>query len=186
MPEERSAAVGAAFPLSSASTRRESVVYHGSSAITGAASLGFSGMALLVGKGFAAGAAFATVTNVAQQIDANLKNGDTWYRIDVGQTLNAAVQGGIYGAVTAGIAGPVLSGAAIQYANFCKVVTPIAKFAMRAGGAKAMIDGGVMVYNGDVVSGLLNITVGALSSAPPASSAPASPPAIRFSPNRLA
>ncbi len=120
-------------------------------------------MALLVGKGFAAGAAFATVTNVAQQIDANLKNGDTWYRIDVGQTLNAAVQGGIYGAVTAGIAGPVLSGAAIQYASFCKVVTPIAKFAMRAGGAKAMIDGGVMVYNGDVVSGLLNITVGALS-----------------------
>ena len=33
---------------------------------------------------------------------------------------------------------------------------------MRAGGAKAMIDGGVMVYNGDVVSGLLNIAVGAL------------------------
>ena len=137
-------------------------VYAVPAAITGAASLGFSGMALLVGKGFAAGAAFATVTDVAQQIDANLKNGDTWYRIDVGQTLNAAVHGGIYGAVTAGIAGPVLSGAAIQYASFCKVVTPIAKFAMRAGGAKAMIDGGVMVYNGDVVSGLLNITVGAL------------------------
>ena len=153
-------------------------------AITGVASLGFSGMALLVAKGFAAGEAFATVTDVAQQIDANLKNGDTWYRIDVGQTLNAAVHGGIYGAVTAGIAGPVLSGAAIQYASFCKVVTPIAKFAMRAGGAKAMIDGGVMVYNGDVVSGLLNIAVGALSFRPPASSAPASPPDIRFSPNQ--
>ena len=161
-------------------------VYAVPAAITGAASLGFSGMAVLVGKGFAAGAAFATVTDVAQQIDANLKNGDTWYRIDVGQTLNAAVQGGIYGAVTAGIAGPVLSGAAIQYASFCKVVTPIAKFAMRAGGAKAMIDGGVMVYNGDVVSGLLNITVGALSFRAAASSAPASPPATRFSPNRLA
>ncbi len=78
------------------------------------------------------------------------------------------------------------SGAAIQYANFCKVVTPIAKFAMRAGGAKAMIDGGVMVYNGDVVSGLLNITVGALSFRAASKFSTASPPAIRFSPNRLA